>query len=203
MEQTGMCEAIPVEIVYLIIGVGSALVGALLGFLLGYRTSRSVQRREWRRRDLQKGRDDIEVLGSCVVAVKQEIQHNQELLLRKHEDYVADVWDPALFQLSAVSFESCWPVFVEKGLIVREEERLRDVNELFRDYVRLNQTLEHLRNVIMTDRRMTDATKVSLASLVRETLENNLNGTAVEALEEIETELVNRKTEVDEELNRL
>ena len=194
-----MCEAIPVEVVYVIIGV----VCALLGFLFGYFTSRSVQRREWRKRDLQKRKGDIEVLESCVLAVKREIQHNHDLLLRKHEDYVADVWDPALFQLSTISFESCWPVFVQNGLIVEGEKRFGDVNELFYDYVRVNQTLEHLRNVIMTDRRVNDARKVSLSALVRETLEKNLKEKGVKALEEVETELTNRKTEVDEELGRL
>lgn|GEM_PF-2868930 len=203
MEQIGMWEAIPVEVVYLIIGVGCALVGALLGLLVAYLASRSVQRREWRKRDLQKRKEDIEILGSCVLAVKQEIQQNHDLLLRKHEDYVGGNWDPALFQLSTVSFESCWPVFVQKGFIFKEEERFRHVSRLFHDYVRVNQTLVHLRNVITMDRRMTDATKVPLAAITRETWEKNLKEKAVRALEEIEAELANRKTEIDEELGRL
>ena len=203
MQETAMCNAIPVELVYLIIGVACVLVGALLGFVFAYLASRSVQRREWRKRDLEKRKEDIEILGSCVLAVKREIQQNHGLLLRKHEDYVAGNWDPALFQLSTVSFESCWPVFVQKGFILKEEERFRHVSGLFHDYVRVNQTLENLRNVITMDRRMTDATKVPLAALTRETWEKNLKEKAVRALEEIEADLANRKTEVDEELGRL
>lgn len=203
MQETAMCNAIPVELVYLIIGVACVLVGALLGFVFAYLASRSVQRREWRKRDLEKRKEDIEILGSCVLAVKREIQQNHGLLLRKHEDYVAGNWDPALFQLSTVSFESCWPVFVQKGFILKEETPFRHVSRLFHEYVRVNQTLEHLRNVIATDRRMTDATKVPLAALTRETWEKNLKEKAVRALEEVEAELANRKTEVDEELNRL
>ena len=193
MERTVMCEAIPVEMVYLIIGVACAL----LGFVFGYLASRSVQRREWRKRDLLKKKGDIEVLESCVAAVREEIEQNHELLRRKHEDYVAEVWDPALFQLSTVSFESCWPVFVGKGLVLGNEERFRNVSRLFHDYVRVNQTLEHLRNVIMTDRRITDATKVSLATLVREAWEKNLKEKAVKALEDVGAELAGRKAEVD------
>ena len=199
MEQTGLFETIPVEVVYLVTGVGCALVGILIAYL----ASRSVQRREWRKRDLQKRKEDIEVLGSCVLAVKREIEKNHDLLLRKHEDYAAGNWDPALFQLSTVSFESCWPVFVQKGFIFKEEERFRHVSRLVHEYVRVNQTLVHLRHVITMDRRMTDATKVPLAAITRETWEKNLKEKAVRALEEIEADLANRKTEVDEELGRL
>jgi len=203
MQETWMCEAIPIEPVHLIIGFGSALAGALLGFFVAHLASRSVQRREWRKRDLQRRKEDIEILSSCVLAVKQEIQHNHDLLLRKHEDYVADNWDPALFQLSTISFKSCWPVFVQKGFILKEEERFRPVSRLFYTYRRVNQTLEHLRNVIITERRMTDATKVPLAALTRETWQKNLKEKAVKALDEIAAELANRKTEVDQELDRL
>jgi hypothetical protein len=199
MQDTWVLEDIPVLAVYLIIGVGSALIGVLLGFLVAYLASRSVQRREWRKRDLQKTKEDVEVLGSCVLAVKQEIQHNHDLLLRKHEDYVAGSWDPALFQLSTVSFQSCWPVFVQKGFILKEEERFRPVSRLLHEYVRVNQILEHLRNVIMTERRITDATKVPLAAITRETWQKNLKGKAVKALDEMAAELANRK----EELGRL
>ena len=199
MQDTWVLEDIPVLAVHLIIGVGSALIGVLLGFLVAYLASRAVQRREWRKRDLQKTKEDIEVLGSCVLAVKQEIQHNHDLLLRKHEDYVAGSWDPALFQLSTVSFQSCWPVFVQKGFVLKEEERLRPVSRLLHEYVRVNQILEHLRNVIMTERRITDATKVPLAAITRETWQKNLKGKAVKALDEMAAELANRK----EELGRL
>ena len=191
-----MFEAIPIEPVYLIIGLGSALAGVLLGFLIAYLASRSAQRREWRKQDLQRRKEDIEILGSCVLAVKHEIEQNHDLLLRKHEDYVAGNWDPALFQLSTISFESCWPVFVQKGYIFKEEERLRPVNRLFHTYRRVNQTLEHLRNVIITERRMTDATKVPLAALTRETWQKNLKEKAVKALDEIAAELADRKEEL-------
>jgi hypothetical protein len=50
---------------------------------------------------------------------------------------------------------------------------------------------------------MTDATKVPLAAITRETWEKNLKEKAVRALEQIETDLANRKTDVDEELGRL
>jgi len=196
MGQTALIEKIPPEAVPAIISIASGLVAALVGFVFGYCASRSMQRREWRKRDAREREKDIEVLESCISAVKLEIENNNKVLEQKQKDYIARIWEKPLFELSTASFASAWPVFVTKGLVKDKQKELQIVNSLFSDYIHVNLMLQNLRRVLAPMREMPEEMKLALAGLVRESLEKQLKDRALKALDDIQNELAGRRRRV-------
>jgi len=203
MEQVALLEKIPAEAVPAIVSIASGLFGALVGFVFGYFASRSMQRREWRKRDLQEQEKDIEVLESCINAVKQEIENNHKILEQKQKDYIARIWENPLFELSTASFESAWPVFVTKGLLVERDRQLQVVNSLFSDYIHVNLMLQNLRRVRAPMREMPEEMKLAFSGLVRESLEKRLKNKALKALDETQQDLASRKEKISAGLRHL
>ena len=203
IEPTELLKTIPIETVHVIISVASGLFGALLGFLFGYCASRSMQRREWRKRDLQNQHNDIEILESCIIAVKHEISHNHSLMERKHEDYIAGSWGDPMFELSTASFDTAWPVFVTKRLFAERQKQFQVISSLFREYVHVNLTLQRLRHILAPIREVSEETKLALSGLVRESLQKRLKDRALRALDEMQEELASRKDMLKVQLRRL
>ncbi len=196
MEQTALVGSIPAEAVPAIISIASGFVAALVGFTFGYCASRSVQRREWRKRDAREQERDIEILEGCIAAVKLEIENNHKVLEQKQKDYIARIWDKPLFELSTASFASAWPVFVTKGLVKDKQRELQIVNSLFSDYIHVNLMLQNLRRVLAPMREMPEEMKLAFAGLVRESLEKQLKDRALKALDDIQNELADRRSKI-------
>jgi hypothetical protein len=203
MEQTALIEKIPAEAIPVIVNVASGVFCALVGFLFGYFASRSMQRREWRKRDLHEQEKDIEILESCIIAVKLEIENNHKILEQKQKDYIARIWEKPLFELSTASFESAWPVFVTKGLLAGRDRQLQVVNSLFSDYIHVNLMLQNLRRVLAPMREIPEEMKLALSGLVRESLEKRLKDRALRALDETQQELTSRREKLSAKLRRL
>jgi hypothetical protein len=200
MEQTALIEKIPAEAVPAIISIASGFVAALVGFVFGYCASRSMQRREWRKRDVREHEKDIEVLESCITAVKLEIENNHKVLEQKQNDYIARIWEKPLFELSTASFESAWPVFVTKGLVQDKQKELQIVNSLFSGYIHVNLMLQNLRRVLAPMREIPEEVKLALAGLVRESVEKQLEDRALKALDDIQNELAGRRGKIGPKL---
>jgi uncharacterized protein YeeX (DUF496 family) len=200
MEQTALIEKIPAEAVPAIISIASGFVAALVGFVFGYCASRSMQRREWRKRDAREHEKDIEVLESCITAVKLEIENNHKVLEQKQNDYIARIWEKPLFELSTASFESAWPVFVTKGLVQDKQKELQIVNSLFSGYIHVNLMLQNLRRVLAPMREIPEEVKLALAGLVRESVEKQLEDRALKALDDIQNELAGRRGKIGPKL---
>jgi len=203
MEQTALIEKIPAEAVPAIISIASGFVAALVGFAFGYCVSRSMQRREWRKRDAREQEKNIETLENCITAVKLEIENNHKVLEQKQKDYIARIWEKPLFELSTASFESAWPVFVTKGLVKDKQKELQIVNGLFSDYIHVNLMLQNLRRVLAPMREMPEEMKLALSGLVRESLEKQLKDRALKALDDIQNELARRKEKLAGKLGTL
>jgi hypothetical protein len=200
MEQTALIEKIPAEAVPAIISIASGFVAALVGFVFGYCASRSMQRREWRKRDVREHEKDIEVLESCITAVKLEIENNHKVLEQKQNDYIARIWEKPLFELSTASFESAWPLFVTKGLVQDKQKELQIVNSLFSGYIHVNLMLQNLRRVLAPMREIPEEVKLALAGLVRESVEKQLEDRALKALDDIQNELAGRRGKIGPKL---
>jgi uncharacterized protein YeeX (DUF496 family) len=203
MQQTALTEKIPAEAVPAIISIASGFVAALVGFVFGYCASRSVQRREWRKRDVREQEKDIEILENCISAVKLEIENNHKILEEKQKDYIARIWEKPLFELSTASFESAWPLFVTKGLVKDNQRELQIVNSLFSDYIHVNLMLQNLRRVLAPMREMPEEMKLALAGLVRESLEKQLRDRALKALDDVQQDLADGKEKIRAKLGRL